>query len=118
MRNYNKLVLTGNLVEDPKVFKTTQGQGCRFRLASNYGREKTVFINCVIFDSANYAHATTFAKHKIKGDPVLVEGQLENDDWTDDAGVTHRGMTVLVRESLYLSKAPEGAGATKADTPF
>jgi single-strand DNA-binding protein len=88
MRDYNKVILMGNLAQDPEM-KTTAGskQVTNFTIACNRswtgpeGQESSEvsFIDCEIWGKA----AKTIADHFSKGRPIFVEGRLKQETWTN-----------------------------------
>ena len=73
----------GNLTRDPEM-RTLNGDKkvVSFGVASNRtvaGNKKTTFIDCEAWEKT----AELIATHFKKGDPILVHGTIEQDEWTD-----------------------------------
>ena len=69
----NKVILLGNLGQDPKIQGEGNKQSCRFGLATTEiykGKKETTWHNCVCFGRT----ATTIAQYIRQGDRLLVEG--------------------------------------------
>lgn len=59
---------------------------------------KTTFLNCVAFGNS----AEHIAESVKRGTPVVVEGRLEQDDYTDKSGAQRTGFSCLV-DSVGIS---------------
>ncbi len=87
MPNFNSITLLGNLTKDPELRATQGGASlCKCGIAVNKTwtvqgerKEKTMFIDFVIWKESG----DRFAKMCKKGDPVLINGELELDTWED-----------------------------------
>lgn len=86
MLNINNVIMSGNLVSDPTISKTNnQTPVVNFRIANsrNIGdKTKTCFVDCASFGKT----AELVMQYCSKGSAVVVEGQLEEDQWTADDG--------------------------------
>lgn len=113
----NKVILIGRLTSEPEYRQTTSGiPVCRFRIAVNRPKRKDAdqeadFINC----TAWRATAEFISRYFTKGSKIVVEGQLRNNDYTDNNGVKHYGMDVLIDnvefgESKAASSGSSGGG--------
>ena len=92
----NKVILIGNLGDDPKVYSSQNQDGLKsvkFPLATSEvwndkttgeRRERTEWHKIVIF---NERLAGVCEKYLRKGSKVYIEGQLQTRKWADDAGV-------------------------------
>lgn len=104
---FNLLLIAGNLVDNPSQIRTT-GSGkkvCDFRLAANEGRgdaKKTTFIDVTCWEKT----AEFVTQYLKRGSGVLVEGRLEQEDWTDkDGGKRSKHKVVAQRIQFTESKA-------------
>lgn len=96
----NKVILMGRLTRDPEFRQTTSGTPvCRFSLAINRQfankqtcERETDFVDCDAWRST----AEFISRYFSKGSMILVEGQLRNNNYTDNNGVKHYAMRVLV----------------------
>lgn len=120
---FNKVILLGNLVRDPELRNTPTGVPvCKFRLAVNdprrggsssddQGREKTLFIDITTWRRT----AEICAQYLSKGSSVLVEGRLDQDEWTDkESGQMRSKVYVTAFTVQFLpgrDKSPGGGGA-------
>jgi single-strand DNA-binding protein len=89
MTDLNHIVATGRLVRDPILRRATTGTSvAMFTIAVNhYYRDKAgafqqeaAFINCIAF-----ARAAEMLTHRLKGEPIMVNGRLRTDTWEQDA---------------------------------
>lgn len=122
MANYSKVIIAARLTRDPELTYTpSQMAICKVGLAFSRKLktgEKTTFVDATIWDKRGEA----FHKFLKKGDPVLVEGSLDMDEWVDKTTQQKRTkLYVTVNEFQFLSGKPkEDAGKTEAadDIPF
>lgn len=116
----NRVIIMGRLCADPEFRQTTSGiPVCCFRVAVNRpkkqdGSQDADFIGCTAWRSS----AEFITRYFGKGQMILVEGQLRNNDYTDQNGVKHYGMDVLVeRVSFCGSKSESDQTANEAQRP-
>jgi single-strand DNA-binding protein len=119
MSYLNSVTLIGNLGKNPEVLKETDnGKFVRLQLATTkkyLNAEKkevedtqwhTVYLsNGVGKFAATYLH---------KGDKVLIVGELRNNKWEDEKGVTHYSTSVFGRECKSLSPKSKSKAETEA----
>jgi single-strand DNA-binding protein len=73
---YNKIVLAGNLVQDPDVINLPDQSMVKIRVATNFGRgekKETEYFNVKMFGKL----ADTCKKFLTKGKAVIVEGRVQ-----------------------------------------
>ena len=95
----NKVILMGRLCADPDFRQTPSGVAvCRIRLAidrrftnKQTGEREADFINV----SCWRQQAEFVSRYFHKGSMIIVEGSLQNNDYTDQNGVKHYSMEVL-----------------------
>lgn len=99
----NKVILMGRLTADPEFRQTTGGTPCcRFRIAINRptskeGNQQTDFINIVC-----WRQKAEFVSHYFaKGDMIMIEGQMRNNDYTDNNGTKHYSFEVLAENVSF-----------------
>ena len=92
--SFNKVVLVGRLTKDPKFSNFDSGKKkVVIRIAVNrvWGKkneynekkkEETLYINCEAWED-KAENMKSFLK---QGSPILVEGHLYNNDWTNEKG--------------------------------
>lgn len=101
---FNQATLVGNAGKDPELRYTQGGTAiAKFSLATSYGlkkpdgtwENKTTWHNIVVFGKM----AEGIASRIRKGDPVLVVGRIENDEWTGQDGQKRR-TTQIIADTL------------------
>lgn len=112
MPSVNTVILGGNLTRDPEVRYTPQGTAVAkiglainetYRTKDGEKREDTCFVDVEAWDR----QAETAGEFLKKGSPVLVEGTLKLDTWTDKEGQKRSKHKVRARRIHFLS-APAG----------
>lgn len=103
----NKVILIGNLGNDPQQRTTTSGKAVTsFRLATNekwtdqsgQTQEKVNWHNIVVWGK----RGETCARYLGKGRRVYVEGKLENRSYEDKEGVTRYITDIVASEVVFL----------------
>ena len=88
MPNFNHVILIGNLTRDPELRYTPKGTAvAKFGLAINRpwkneageAKEEVTFVDVDCFGRL----AENIGQYMKKGSPLLVEGRLKLDQWTD-----------------------------------
>lgn len=123
MLHVNKAILIGNAGKDAVLSKTAHGDDvARFSLATTErwtdgdGRkqERTQWHNVVAFKS----HALAAGRFVRKGGRVMVEGRIEQRDWTDREGETQRIVEIRVAGGgmvNVLDRGPADGRETEPD---
>ena len=124
-RSLNKVMLIGNLGNDPEVRSTAGGNRvANFSLATSRAwndqqgakQEKTEWHKCVAWNSKGSGLADVIEKYAKKGDRIYVEGRIEYRQWTDAKdGQTRYTTEINVREILLLGGRPGGAAGAGDD---
>ena len=115
----NKVIIMGRLTRDPEFRQTTSGiPSCRFSVAVNRSYknkqtgervEETDFIDC----DAWRQQAEFISRYFAKGSMILVDGQLRNNNWTDNNG-QKRTNAEVVADNVYFGESKrdsEGSGS-------
>lgn len=114
----NKWLGYGRLCADPDFRQTTSGVSvCRFRIAVNRnyskdGEQKADFISCTAWRQT----AEFISRYFTKGSAIIVEGSLQNHDYTDNNGVKHYGMDILV-DQVSFGKSKKNAAESVQNAP-
>ena len=110
-RGLNKVMLIGNLGNDPEVRSTAKGDSvANFSLATNEtfknakGEkvEKTQWHRIVAWRGL----AEIAGKYLTKGSKVYVEGQLEYGNYEDKEGITRYTSEIVISEMTMLDSKP------------
>ena len=117
----NRVILMGRLTRDPEHKQTASGASvCRFSLAINRqfanketGERETDFVEC----DAWRGTADFIARYFAKGNMILVEGELRNNNYTDNNGVKHYGMRVLVNNASFCESKNSDGQQNSAPAP-
>lgn len=117
MANFNKVIIVGNLTRDPEVRVTPQGLTiCKLALAVNRNyrtangedQEETTYVDVDAFGKP----AEIIAKYMGKGRPLLVEGRLKTDSWTNQAGEKRSKLKVVLENFQFMGgRGDEGGEA-------
>jgi single-strand DNA-binding protein len=116
MSSFNKIILLGNLTREPQLsYLPSQTAVVNFGLATNrkwkdqsgQQKEEVCFVDCKAFGKL----AENINKYCKKGNPLLVEGRLNFNQWEKE-GVKHYKHDIVV-EGMQLmgSKADSQAPA-------
>ena len=101
--NLNQINLTGNLTKDWKLEHSQNGEAyAKSTLAVNYQKDKTLFANLVAFGKM----AENLVKHTKKGNKLLVQGQLEIQNYEKD-GIQKNWTNVIIQNVEFLSPKNE-----------
>ncbi|MEO5580005.1 MAG: single-stranded DNA-binding protein [Gemmatimonadaceae bacterium] len=125
-RSVNKVMLIGNLGNDPEIRTTTGGSKvATFSLATsrswnNAGgekQEKTEWHRCVAWNArgTGMGLADIVEKYCKKGERVYVEGSIEYSQWQDKENQTRYTTEIKVRELMLLGGAGGGRGDFDSD---
>lgn len=110
-RSVNKVILIGNLGQDPELRHTSSGTAvCNLRIATNESYkdgdgeyvEKTEWHSVVAWARL----AEICGEYLKKGSPVYIEGSLQTRQWEDQDGNTRYSTEVKAREMVMLSGGP------------
>lgn len=106
MKCINKLQILGNVVRDPAIKQTRNGQlvadlsvATEYIFKTSDGKEKKdiMFHSC----EAWLGLAEIISKHVKKGDPILLEGRIKNYSWEGEDG-QKRYKTKMVITDIFL----------------
>jgi single stranded DNA-binding protein len=102
----NKVFLTGNLTADPKKETVGEKTLATFTIAVNEG-EKVSFIDCKAWGGWGENLKAR------KGAPLVVEGRLAQERWSDKSGGNHSRVVVTCDSVREITKrAKEASPAT------
>jgi single-strand DNA-binding protein len=116
----NVCTFLGNLTRDPELKHIPNGDAvCDFGIAVNgYKEGQVLFLNCTSWRKT----AEIMAERLVKGEKVLVTGELQQEEWEKD-GVTQRAFKLNVsgfsftgsKANMDKANPPVGTGS---DIPF
>lgn len=108
MKSVNKVILIGNIVQDPEVVQISQDtELAKFTIAINESYKKpdgevtevTTYIDCEAWSGI----AKVIKNYLRKGSRVYIEGNLRADKWTDaDTGKSRTKHKIRVLDLVML----------------
>lgn len=108
MASFNKCILIGNLVADPELKSTTSGVSvCSFSIAVNRrfkgenGQQECDFIPIVAWRQ----QAEFVTKYFKKGQPILICGQIQIRNWTNNNNEKRYTTEVVADEVSFVASA-------------
>jgi single-strand DNA-binding protein len=110
---YNRVILLGNLTNDPETRMGESGLATSFSIAVNdtwvdkngQRQERVNFIEC----EASGANSEEIAKGFAKGQQILASGRLRQDSWEDkNTGKKRSAIRVVVDDFSFIN---DGKGA-------
>jgi len=119
-RGVNKVILVGNLGNDPETrFFPDGGAVTNASIATSETwkdkqtgqmQEKTEWHRVVFRDRGNFRLGQIAGEYLKKGSKVYVEGRLQTRKWQDKAGVDHYTTEILANEMQMLDSRNAGQG--------
>lgn len=115
MSSFNKVILMGNITRDPELRSTPGGaQVTDISIAVNDNwtdaqgnkQERVTFVDITFWGK----QAETLCRWKKKGDPLLVEGRLQMDEWNDKQSGEKRKKLKVVGVGFTFVGRGGGAG--------
>jgi single-strand DNA-binding protein len=111
----NKVIIMGRLTKDPDFKQTQSGISmCKFSVAverqfkdSKTGERLTDFLDCTAFRGT----AEFISRYFTKGNMILVEGNIQNNNYTDNNGVKHYSNNIMVENVSFCGGKNEGGTA-------
>lgn len=109
MPSLNKVLITGNLVDDPRTNILQSGTSvANFRIASsrsyrgrdNEWHQKTCFVDVVAWRKT----AELVSSNLHKGSPVLIEGELQTSTWQAQDGSNRSRVEIQARRVQFLER--------------
>ena len=116
----NKVIIMGRLTRDPDFKQTQSGVAiCKFSVAverqfkdSKTGERLTDFLDCTAFRGT----AEFISRYFSKGNMILVEGNIQNNNYTDNSGVKHYSNNIMVENVSFCGGKNEGGTAQTEPT--
>lgn len=117
----NKVMIIGNLWEEPEMRFTPQGKAVtNFSVAVNKKRgenENTEWFNIVAWNNL----AESCNRYLNKGSKVYVEGELQTRSWENNDGQKHYKTEVIANQVEFLDRKQQDMGQSSIepeDPPF
>lgn len=115
---FNRIILMGRLTKDPEL-KTTQSgvTMCRFSIAVDRAYSKGQEKQTDFIDITAWRQTAEFvSKYFSKGRVILVEGKLQNNNYTDQNGVKHY-QNVVIADSVAFCGDKSGGQQNGQQAP-
>lgn len=116
----NKYIATGRLTRNPEVKQSQGGKSySQFSIAVDRsfvgpsGQKQVDFINCVAWGKT----AENLAKYQTKGSKILIEGELQQNNYKSKTGENKMSYTVSVNCIEFLGKKTDASDNKEYD-PF
>ena len=105
MISFNKVIVAGNLTRDPELRFTQSGiPVTNFGLAVNRVRSKNDEVD--FFDVTAWRDlGETIANYKKKGDPILIEGRLQFQQYNAQDGSKRSKVDIVADTVQFLGRA-------------
>ena len=112
-RGVNKVILVGNLGQDPEIRYMQNGKAvANLSMATSEAwkdqqgqqQEKTEWHRVIAFDKL----AEIIGEYVKKGSKIYCEGKLQTRKWTDQQGVERYSTEVVISEMQMLDSKPQG----------
>jgi single-strand DNA-binding protein len=108
MSSINRVILTGNLTQDPELRPLPSGASvCKLRVASSTRRKSS--DGSGYEDRPNYFNVTVWgaqgesaAEHLVKGRPVAIDGRLEWREWDTPDGARRQAVDIVADSVQFL----------------
>ena len=117
MSSFSKVILMGNLTRDPELRSTPGGSqvtDVALAINDNYTdsqgnkQERVTFVDITFWGK----QAETLCRWKKKGDPLLVEGRLQMDEWNDkQSGEKRKKLKVVGTNFTFVGSKGGGGGS-------
>lgn len=121
MRGFNRVIIAGNLTNDPEVRATVNKRSyARFGIAINSNwkdqngelRERTDFVNVVVWG----AQAENCGKYLRKGRAVLIEGRLQTSTYEAKDGSGKRRSTDVLADTVQFLGSGQQQGSPNGNS--
>ena len=118
MASLNKVLLIGNLTQDPELRRIPSGTAVStlrlavsesFQNKSGERVERTVFLDVDVWDR----QAENCQQYLSKGSPIFVEGRLQMDQWDDKETGQKRSRLKVRADRVQFLSGPRRDGAVR-----
>lgn len=109
---YNRVILMGRLTRDPELRTTQSGISmCRFSIAVDRRFGKGEDKQTDFFDVTAWRQTAEFVcKYFAKGRMIHIEGNIQNNNYTDQNGVKHYATAIMAEQVSFCGdRAAEGS---------
>ena len=109
----NRIIIMGRLTADPDIRIGNGVEVARFTLAvdrryKREGQPSADFFRCVAFGKLS----NTINQYVFKGSKIAIQGEMQQNDWTDKEGKKHYDWQVIVAEMDFCESKSAAASRT------
>lgn len=117
---FNRIILMGRLTKDPELKNTQSGiPMCRFSIAVDRAYSKGQEKQTDFFDITAWRQTAEFvSKYFSKGRVILVEGKLQNNNYTDQNGVKHYQNVVIADSVAFCGDKAQSSNQNGQQQPY
>lgn len=92
------------MARDPEILLSMKGEPyCRFCVAYNDSKKTAIFFNCTAFGKVG----DLIGQHFVKGQAILISGELQANNWTTKDGVDKKEIQIMVRSFSFCGSKKE-----------
>lgn len=122
MASYNKVILMGNLTRDPEmrvtpselaIAKIGLAVNRQYRTRDGEKREEVTFVDVDAFGK----DAELISRYLKKGDPLMLEGRLNLNQWEDKDGNKQSKLRVVLERFQFIGGARSDSDSGGYDAP-
>lgn len=121
MASFNHVIMIGRLAADPELKQIKSGANvCSVSLAVDRNHKKDGEPSCDFFEIVAWRERAEFiCKYFKKGQQILIQGQLQNRQWTDKHGQKRISTEILVNGAGFVdSKRDEQSANAATYNPY
>lgn len=113
--NFNKSILGGRITQDLELKTAGSTNVLSFSIAvqRKLDKTKTDFVNCKAFGKV----ADSISRYLRKGSSIVIVGNIQTNNWTDNNGNKRYSTEVAVDEFYFVDSKNEVGGSTNDFTP-
>lgn len=110
----NKVIFHGRLTKDPELKQTQSGIDTLLFTVAWSEKYKEVEKKCFMLCRAWRQSATFIDKYFHKGSEIVLEGHLEQEEWSDDK----KPVVLVVDKAHFCGSKSDNADASKKSTQY
>lgn len=102
--SFNKVILIGRLTADPEFSQSASGVSfCKFSIAVDRGYSKGQEKQTDFFRITAFRQTAEFvSRYFNKGKLILVEGKVQNNNYTDQNGINHYSCVIIADSVSFV----------------
>lgn len=110
----NKMIIKGRMARDPELKTTNSGKSvCNFSVAvsRNFDRELVDFFECVAWNKK----AEFICKYFIKGQEILIDGEMQSRRYTDKNGNNRTAWELIANDVDFCGNKNQNSNNLQND---